>query len=131
YRITEAEQERLFEGDGEDFAVNLARFMDLNGHDVAVAVRGKPDPSYPEVKRLAAALSAAAEACFQPGRPLVLVFENDMAKVFGMCFLQVSDRRLVSIDGIPVQSADHIDIGRPIVGGLVVPVVIKTLLFGR
>ncbi|MBQ1317392.1 MAG: ethanolamine ammonia-lyase reactivating factor EutA [Lachnospiraceae bacterium] len=131
YRVTEAEQEKLFAGDGADFAENLFRYMELNGQDVAVALRGKPDPSYPEVKRLAAAMAASAEACLAPGRPLVLVFENDMAKVFGMCFLQVSDRRLVSIDGIPVQSADHIDIGRPIVGGLVVPVVIKTLLFGH
>ncbi len=131
YRVTEAEQEKLFAGDGADFAENLFRYMELNGQDVAIALRGKPDPSYPEVKRLAAAMAASAEACLAPGRPLVLVFENDMAKVFGMCFLQVSDRRLVSIDGIPVQSADHIDIGRPIVGGLVVPVVIKTLLFGH
>ena len=131
YRVTEAEQEKLFAGDGADFAENLFRYMELNGQDVAVALRGKPDPSSPEVKRLAASMAASAEACLAPGRPLVLVFENDMAKVFGMCFLQVSDRRLVSIDGIPVQSADHIDIGRPIVGGLVVPVVIKTLLFGH
>lgn len=131
YRVTELEQERLFEGDGAEFGENLKRHIEMNGKDIAIAMRGLQDPTYMQVKRLAAALAQAADAAMPAERPLIPVFENDMAKVFGMCFRSVSKRELLSIDGIAVQSADHIDIGRPIVGGLVVPVVVKTLLFGR
>lgn len=131
YRTTENEQEQLFEGDGSEFGKNLKRHISLNGPDAAVALRGLPDPSYMQVKKIATAIAGAADDCIPHDRPLILVFENDMAKVFGMCFKNVSDRELLSIDGISVQSADHIDIGRPIVKGLVVPVVVKTLLFGH
>lgn len=131
YRMTEREQERLFDEDGAEFGENLRRHIGMNGQDIAIALRGLPDPSYTQVKRLARAMAQAADSCMSPDRPLIPVFENDMAKVFGMCFRSVSKRELLSIDGISVQAADHIDIGRPIVGGLVVPVVVKTLLFGR
>lgn len=131
YRVTEREQEQLFAGDGSELAANLKRHLELNGSAVAVAIRGLPDPSYMEVKRLAIALKEAADTAIPEGEPLIPVFENDMAKVFGMCFRNISNRPLLSVDGISVQAADHIDIGRPIVGGLVVPVVVKTLLFGR
>ena len=131
YRCTEQEQEELFQGSSRAFAASLSAFLEKNPSRVAIALRGLEDPTYAEVRNLAAALSASADACLDPGQPLVLVFETDMAKVFGLCFHAVSKRDLIAIDSIPVQSTDHLDIGKPIVGGLVAPVVVKTLLFGH
>ena len=40
------------------------------------------------------------------------------------------DRPVISIDSIHVQQNDYIDMGRPLMDGLVIPVVVKTLIFG-
>ena len=131
YRCTEQEQEELFRGNSRAFSASLSAFLEKNPARAAVALRGLEDPTYAEVRNLAAALSESADACLAPEQPLVLVFENDMAKVFGLCFHAISKRDLIAIDSIAVQSTDHLDIGKPIVGGLVAPVVVKTLLFGH
>ena len=39
-------------------------------------------------------------------------------------------RPVVSLDSIHVEQNDYIDMGRPLMDGLVVPVVVKTLIFG-
>ncbi len=131
YRCTEQEQEELFRGNSRAFSASLSSFLEKNPARAAVALRGLEDPTYAEVRSLASALSESADACLNPEQPLVVVFETDMAKVFGLCFHAVSRRDLIAIDSIPVQSTDHLDIGKPIVGGLVAPVVVKTLLFGH
>ena len=41
-----------------------------------------------------------------------------------------SKRDIVSIDSISVDDGDFVDMGKPLMDGLVIPVVVKTLIFG-
>lgn len=45
-----------------------------------LAMKGKKNPSYMEVKRLAACLVSALDALLPEGQPMLIVLEYDMAK---------------------------------------------------
>lgn len=55
-----------------------------------------------------------------------------MGKALGNRLSEIIKKKIkiVSIDGISVGDGDYIDIGRPMAGGRVIPVVVKTLIFG-
>lgn len=62
--------------------------------------------------------------------PLVVVLEQDFGKVLGQSLRAMApDARVICVDQLRVSEGDYIDIGRPIAGGTVVPVVIKSLVF--
>ena len=62
----------------------------------------------------------------------MIVLRHDMAKVLGrqVRALLADKRPVISIDSIIVQQNDYIDMGRPLMDGMVIPVVVKTLIFG-
>ena len=62
----------------------------------------------------------------------MVVLEQDMAKALGLQLRAAlkGRRKVACIDGIKVEQGDYVDIGKPVLDGLVVPVVVKTLLFG-
>ena len=65
------------------------------------------------------------------GEPLLVLVEDDFAKVLGQALRRrLPDRRLICIDSIQAIPGDYLDLGRPLMGGLAIPVVVKTLIFG-
>jgi ethanolamine utilization protein EutA len=62
--------------------------------------------------------------------PAILVLEQDYAQVLGQSVHALRpDLPLIVVDQIGLDEGDYIDIGQPMLGGRVVPVSVKTLIF--
>lgn len=97
-----------------------------------MALPGKKDPNYQELKTLAACLAEALDRALPAGAPVLVALEQDMAKALGNLLTAKlrGRRRVACIDAVRVEQGDYVDMGRPVLDGLVIPVVVKTLLFG-
>jgi len=119
---------------GHALSEKLHWFKDSSGRQrtVAVSFRGRENPSFDEVQRIAEDLHDGLSEYLTHSDKVILVVENDMAKALGYALRsRLGDgKKVVSIDGIKVENGDYIDIGKPLAKGRVLPVVIKTLVFG-
>lgn len=118
----------------DELARKIRWFGESSGRigTVAVSFRGKKNPSFDEVQRFAEDILSGLSEYLRHSDTVVLVMENDMAKALGSAiFSRLGDGgKVVSIDGIRADNGDYIDIGRPLANGRVLPVIIKTLVFG-
>ncbi|MBZ9622703.1 ethanolamine ammonia-lyase reactivating factor EutA [Clostridium sp. FP2] len=98
---------------------------------VAIAIKGKLNPSFVEIQKLGKTLMAGMEDILKSDFPTILVIENDIAKVLGQTLYRQLDfkKQVICIDTIKVENGDYIDIGKPLANGRVLPVIIKTLIF--
>ncbi|MDD5981314.1 MAG: ethanolamine ammonia-lyase reactivating factor EutA [Clostridium sp.] len=132
-KLTAEEQGRCFDGDGAFLTEKMRWFMRESSCECFVlAMSGISNPGYSEIKTLAHCLGESFNSALKEKIPALVVIEQDMAKALGL-FLEAeleSSHRLVCIDGIKVEQGDYVDIGRGVMSGLVIPVVVKTLLFG-
>jgi len=101
------------------------------GEIIAIGLSASHYQHFGEVQELADAIVKGLN--LDDPRPVIVVLENDIAKVLGNSIkLKMNmKRRLVCIDSVYVNDGDYIDIGEPVAGGRVVPVVTKTLIFNR
>lgn len=85
---------------------------------------------FQEAKGLAGRIADLVEG-LAVGGPLVVVLEDDVGKVLGGLLRNRMGpaRSLFSIDQLGVGDMDYVDIGTPLFGGTVVPVIVKTLVF--
>ncbi|NPV71338.1 MAG: ethanolamine ammonia-lyase reactivating factor EutA [Firmicutes bacterium] len=99
-----------------------------NAEPVAVAL-DVARPGFEEVQRLARAIAGVFAGA--RNAPIVVVSGGDYGKVLGQSLQAIlnHDRAIVCVDQVRVESGDYIDIGEPLYGGTVVPVVVKTLVF--
>lgn len=98
---------------------------------VALALKGPEVPSFSEVTEYARQITTGLREYIQAGLPVIIVLEHDFAKALGQVLrgLLGTGYELVCIDGINVNKGDYIDIGKPLSRGIVLPVIIKTLIF--
>lgn len=130
-KLSPEEQEAGFAGNAAPMAERVRWFLQQSDSSrLVIALEGEPDPSYPRLKALAAAAAQAAGE-LPPEAPLLLVVESDIAKALGQAVAaRLAGRPVVALDSIHVDQNDYMDLGRPLMDGLVVPVVVKTLIFG-
>jgi len=104
----------------------------LRQNDAANAVlflEGEPSPGYAALGRLAACLARALDAALPPGEPLLLLAYHDIGKALGqLAAPHAPARAVISLDGLRAGPNDFLDLGRPVLNGLAVPVVVKTLI---
>lgn len=98
---------------------------------VGLALEGVKNPSYNYIQELAKALVEGLQKIIQNNEPLIILVKEDMAKALGhSLYAQLPEHYpFVCIDSVHVQNGDYIDIGKPIITGSVLPVVVKTLVF--
>ena len=132
-KLDEALQEACFAGDTEPVIRRIQWVLGQNDEDrFILAMPGKRDPGYTEMKRAAAAIRQIMDRVQSSGEPILLVIESDRAKAMGQMIRQQPDlkRQVVAIDSIHVEDGEYVDMGKPMMNGMVIPVVVKTLIFG-
>ena len=123
----------IFKGDREFLADKVKWFLNQSDSDLMIlGIDGKKNPSYKETKTLAETIAAVADKEIKSGLPIIAVIRSDMAKALGQIMRNMlpKSRPVVIIDSIYVEQNDFIDMGKPLMNGLVIPVVVKTLIFG-
>lgn len=87
--------------------------------------------SLDHIQKLAQGIIIGMEDYLKTQKPLIIILEKDCAKVLGQ-YLQIylkARAEILCIDQVQVDEGDYIDIGKPLFGGRIVPVVVKTLVF--
>ena len=132
-KLDEELQEACFAGETEPVIRRIQWVLGQNDEEhFILAMPGKRNPGYTEMKRAAASIRQIMDRVQPPGKPILLVIESDIAKAMGQMIRQQPDlkRQVVAIDSIHVEDGEYVDMGKPMMNGMVIPVVVKTLIFG-
>jgi ethanolamine utilization protein EutA len=117
---------------GESVAEKLKWFKEDDSYQqVALSFKGVRSPSFDLVGRIAAEIAEGVRDALPGWKQVVVIVEEDMAKALGHALAsRLAGTDVISIDSVSVENGDYIDIGHPLGQGRVVPVVVKTLVFG-
>jgi ethanolamine utilization protein EutA len=95
----------------------------------AVAVRWPGEPRHAALRAIAEGIVGAVGT----RRPIVVALQGDIAQTLGRILVDELGVRedVVVLDGLELEDLDYVDIGEPVRPANVVPVVIKSLVFGE
>lgn len=122
-----------YRGESRLLKEKISWFMAQNSVTrLMIAMDGLKNPDYASVCAAAKVIAESVGACFRADEPVLAVIKSDMAKAVGQMVHQYLDRRrpVIIIDGIDADDGDYVDMGHPVMNGMVIPVVVKTLIFG-
>jgi ethanolamine utilization protein EutA len=131
-RLRPGEEEACYRGVEAPLFEHTAWFRSqYDTEDLVFALLGTRNPAYGELNAAAGVFSRLASS-LKPASPLIIVTERDMAKALGQMIAArlPGTRPLAVLDSIRAGEHAYIDLGQPLMGGITVPVVIKTLIFG-
>ncbi|UCH04795.1 MAG: ethanolamine ammonia-lyase reactivating factor EutA [Candidatus Thorarchaeota archaeon] len=110
----------------------LMRFDLKEGTDpVILAFINAVRPSYQNLTEFAKGVVEGLPNTVAKGKPILMCFDSDIGNSVGNVMMRETDieSKILSIDEITLHEGDFVDIGEPIIEGVVVPVVVKTLVF--
>ena len=131
-KLTRQEEEGTAEELTKAIGDKLNWYADQSGLTQLVrALRGEDNPTYSRMQDLAQGVARGLAPLLAAGFLPVVAVEADQAKVLGQALAALVPGPLLCLDGIHVDNGDYLDIGGPVAGGAVLPVVIKTLVFNK
>jgi ethanolamine utilization protein EutA len=110
----------------------LMRFDLKEGTDpVILAFINAVRPSYNNLTEFARGVVEGLPNTVANGKPILMCFDSDIGNSVGNVMMRETEieSKILSIDEIALHEGDFVDIGEPIIEGVVVPVVVKTLVF--
>ncbi|GHV33461.1 ethanolamine utilization protein EutA [Synergistales bacterium] len=132
-KLDSLEQERCYEGDAPYLREKLRWFLNQSdASELILALAGDSSPSYNRLRTLAGCVYEAMNAVLPEGVPILLALESDTALALGRMIeaLAGAGRSVICVDALHTEQGDYVDLGRPMMDGMIIPVVIKTLAFG-
>lgn len=116
-------------GQLEGLEERIAAQYDMLDGECALCMDGLAAPSYQVLEEVAVRIARAMAS----RSPKVLILRHDMAKALGQALSRIwgKDTPFLCIDGISLSYGDMVDIGAPLSGGRIVPVIVKTLAFSH
>ncbi|GAB6106662.1 ethanolamine ammonia-lyase reactivating factor EutA [Fusibacter bizertensis] len=99
---------------------------------MALSLKGHSRYGFDKLQALASDIVKGMQSVIDAKLPLIVLVDQDLAKSLGLCIRGnlSPGYPVICIDSVSVDNGDYIDIGAPVADGQVVPVIIKTLLFG-
>ncbi|MHA2177674.1 MAG: ethanolamine ammonia-lyase reactivating factor EutA [Candidatus Thorarchaeota archaeon] len=110
----------------------ISRFDLREGEDpLILAFNDAVRPSYENLRQFALGVVQALPNTIKSHSPIFMCFDVDIGNSVGNVLKRETglSNEILSIDEIHVKEGDFLDIGEPIIEDVVVPVVIKTLVF--
>ena len=132
FKIGERAEKALYKCDTHIAREELGWFIGQSQNErIGICIKGKQKASYDDIKNLSQSLIEIDAMCLGADTPMIILCENDMAKALGQVLKRYikSEKCVLCLDKIKMGSGDYIDIGKPILNGIAVPIVIKTLIF--
>ena len=110
------------------------RFDIIEGEDnVLLSFREAVRPSYENLTIFAKGVLRGLPNTVKKGKTIMLCFKGDIGNSVGNVMKRETSvkNEILSIDEVDVNEGDFVDIGEPIIENVVVPIVIKTLVFDK
>lgn len=130
-RLSTEEECRVLAGDDALLRERVLWFLQQSdSRMLLLAMEGPVDPTYSQLCRLADCLLSGLGNALPDSAPLLVLTHRDIAKALGQLLRrQAGSRPVIAVDGIDIGNGQFIDLGAPVLNGMAIPVIVKTLVF--